>query len=306
MGSALVHQIVEKGESRVAVLDVVDSPRRLKDIADRVEYIQVDLSRTEQLASVIGKIRPKVIYHLGAMLGVACEEHPRMAIQVNALGTFNILEASRRFDVSQVLFASSIATFGLDLQEKVLRDNSLQRPVSIYGVAKLFSEGIGLFFRRKHRIDFRSVRYPSIVGPGIDLRIGGLVTYTYAMIEESIRGNPYTVNVSPETRIPILSVQDAARAIFELGKASAEKIKTINYLVDGVKPTPSAGELAEKVKGRIPDAQINFQPDSKWKPVLDMIALPIDDSRAREEWGWEPQHNYDDIINAFLRHYERK
>jgi len=303
LGSALVHLLLEKGQPRVAVLDAVNSPRRLEDVSDRVEYIRADLSAADGVAAVIEKVRPEAIYHLGAMLGAACEEHPEKAVQVNAFGTFNILDAARRFGVRQVLFASSVTTFGLDLQEKLLRDNSLQRPVSMYGVAKLFSEGVGLFFRRIHRIDFRSLRYPSIVGPGIDLRVGGVVTYTYAMIEESIRGNPYTVNVSPETFIPVLSAEDAARAIFELAQAPAENITTVNYLVDGVKPTCSAAELAQKVKAKIPAAEIDFQPDEKWKPVLDMIALPIDDSRARQEWGWQPQDDYDGIIDIFLRHY---
>ena len=163
------------------------------------------------------------------------------------------------------------------------------------------AKALGRFSEKGHGIDFRSLRYPSIVGPGIGLRVGGVVTYTYAMIEESLRGNAYTVNVAAETRIPVLSAEDAARAMFELAQAPAENIKTVNYLVDGVKPTPSAAELAQRVKARIPAARIDFKPDEKWKPVLDMVALPIDDSRAREEWRWRPWYDYDGIIDIFLR-----
>jgi len=300
LGSALVRLLLEKGHRRPVVLDLVESPRRLEDVDERIEYIRADLSDADGISAVIEKIKPQVVYHLGAMLGAACEQHPAKAVQVNALATLRILEASQRCGVRQVLFASSVTTFGLDLQERIIRDNSLQRPVSMYGIAKLFSEGVGLFFRRRHGLDFRSLRYPSIVGRGVDLRRGGVVTYTYAMIEESMRGNPYTVNVSPETHIPVLYVDDAARAMFELGRAAPEKIKTVNYLVDGVKPTPSAAQLARMVKAKIPAAEIDFQPDEKWKPVLDMIALPIDDSRARQEWGWQPAYDYEKIIDCFL------
>ncbi len=303
LGAALVHLLLEKGERRPAVMDLAESPRRLDDVAGDIVYIRCDLSDAGAISAAVEKVRPRTIYHLGAMLGGACEENPRKAIDVNALGTFHVLEAAHRFGAAQVLFASSVTTFGLDLQEKMLRDHSLQRPVSMYGVAKLFSEGVGLFFRRRRGVDFRSLRYPSIVGPGGDLRVGGVVTYTYAMIEASLGGNPYTVIVSPETRIPVLSAADAARAIYELGQAPSENIKTVNYLVDGVKPTPSAAELAQKVKSRIPAAAIDFQPDENWKPVLDLIALPIDDSRAREEWGWRPRHDYDAIIDNFLRYH---
>jgi len=301
LGSALVHLLLEKGERRPIVLDLAESPCRLKDVGDEIEYVCADLSDTALIPDVIKKTRPQCIYHLGAMLGAACEEKPEKAIQVNALATFYILEAARQFGVRQVLFASSVTTFGLDLRERILRDNSLQRPMSMYGVAKLFSEGVGLFFRRKHGIDFRSLRYPSIVGTGVDLRVGGAVTYTSAMIEASIRGKPYTVNVSPETRIPVLYVADAARAMFELAMTPQERIKTVNYLVDGVKPTPSAEELAQMVRSKIPTAKIDFQPDEKWIPILEMIALPIDDSRAREEWGWKPEYDYLKIIDRFLQ-----
>jgi len=301
LGSALVHLLLEKGEKRPIVVDLAESPWRLKDVREEIEYVFADVSDTTLITNVIKKTRPQCIYHLGAMLGAACEENPEKAIQVNALATFYILEAARQSGAGQVLFASSVTTFGLDLQEKILRDNSLQRPVSIYGIAKLFSEGVGLFFRRKHGIDFRSLRYPSIVGTGIDLRIGGAVIYTSAMIEASIRGKPYTVNVTPETRIPVLYVADAARAMFELAKTPREKIKTVNYLIDGVKPTPSAEELAQMVRSKIPTAKIDFQPDEKWVSILEMIALPIDDSRAREEWGWEPRYDYLKIIDCFLQ-----
>ena len=301
LGSALVHLVLEKGQPRVAVLDTVDSPERLEDVSDRVEYIQGDLADNEYLMDTVKKVRPQIIYHLGAMLGALCDEQPEQAMQVNAVATFYVLEAARQFKVSQVLFASSVATFGLDLQEKVLRDNSLQRPVSFYGVAKLFSEGVGRFFKRKYGLDFRSVRYPSIVGINVNLRVGGIVHYTSAMIEESLKGNPYTVNVDVETRIPVLYTEDAARAIFELARAPAENIKTINYLVDGVKPSLSAGELAKMVSAKIPDARIDFQPDEQWKPILDMLAVPIDDSRAREEWGWQPQYDYEKIIDRFVQ-----
>jgi threonine 3-dehydrogenase len=301
LGAALVHLLLEKGEQGLAVLDTSDSPERLADVGDRIDYIRGDLGDAGSVSSAIDRVRPEVIYHLGAMLGALCDEQPERAMRVNAQGTFYVLDTARRFDVRQVLFASSVATFGLDLQGGILGDNSLQRPVSFYGVTKLFSEGVGLFFKRKHGLDFRSIRFPSIVGTGVNLRVGGIVTYTSAMIEESIKGNPYTVIVEPQTRIPLLYLADAARAMFELARAPRKKIKTVNYLIDGVKPTPSAEELARMVKVKIPGAEIGFQPNEQWKPILEMIALPIDDGPARKEWGWVPKYDYEKIIDCFLQ-----
>ncbi len=218
---------------------------------------------------------------------------------MNATAVMHLLEAARQYSVAQVLFASSLTTFGLDLEENVHRDNSLQRPVSLYGVTKLFGEGLGRFYRRKHGLDFRAIRYPAIVGPGF--RAGGLVNYTSAMIEESVQGNPYTIHLGPETRIPIVYVSDAAQAMVEMADAPIENIETVNYLIDGVQPTPNAGEMAAMVKKKIPGAEIDFQPKQAWQSLLDMNAMPIDDAPARREWGWQAEYDsYEKIVDAFL------
>jgi len=169
---------------------------------------------------------------------------------------------------------------------------------SVYGVTKLYGEGLGLFYRRKYGLDFRSLRYPFIVGPGA--RSGGVIDYPTAMIVKGIEGGSYTANVPPATRIHILHVVDAARAMFELAAAPRTSIKTVNYLVDGVRPAPSAGEIAEMVGRRFPEARFDFKPDRNLQPILENVALPIDDSRAREEWGWKPRFDYQRIIEDFI------
>jgi len=298
LGAAVVRLLLDKGEVHPVVMDITRAPIRLTEVLDQIEFIPGDLGNLNKILSIVQKVKPKVIYHIGAMLGQACEDDPAEAIRINALGTFNVLEAARLFQIPKVLFASSVATFGLDLQDSILTDNSLQRPASFYGVTKLFSEGAGLFFKRKYGIDFRSVRFPSIIGPGA--REGGAVNYTSAMIEECARDNPYTVNVNPETKVSIVYIHDAARAMVELAGAPAENIKTVNYLIDGIKPVPAAKELARMVRAKLPGAQIDFKPVKELQALFDLLAVPIDDSRAREEWGWRPVYDYDKIICEFL------
>jgi len=298
LGAAVVRQLLEEGEPKPVVLDLAEEPERLCDIRTEIEYIRDDLGRPGGIGEIIARIRPERIFHLGAMLGQTCEENPRGAFQVNVASLFELLESAVENRVRQVLFASSVATFGYDLPEKTLRDNHLQRPITFYGVAKLFGEGAGLFFRRKNGLDFRSLRYPFIVGAGA--RSGGVIDYPTAMISESLKHCAYTANVSPETRIHVLYVEDAARALIELGKAPRERIKTVNYLVDGCRPAPSAGEIAEMVQEHIPETKIEFRPDLELLPILENIAVPIDDGPARAEWGWQPEFDYPAIIRDFL------
>lgn len=111
--------------------------------------------------------------------------------------------------MKKVIFASSISTFGFDLPDDSIDDLTLQRPQTFYGACKLFGENLGRFYRRKYGIDYRCVRYPSTVGPGV--RTPGSVQYTSWVIENAAKGNPFTIWVRPETRVPILYFKDAAR-----------------------------------------------------------------------------------------------
>jgi threonine 3-dehydrogenase len=214
------------------------------------------------------------------------------------MGTYHVLEAARTFNVSKVIFSSTIATYSLDIKENVITDYTLQRPQLFYGVTKVFAELMGLFYKRKFGLDFRGLRYPSIVGPGI--KTAGVVQYTSWVIEESAKGNPFTIKVKPETRCPIMYFKDAARAIIMLAEAPLESIKTVNYLVDGAGKTPSAQELVSIVREKIPVSNIIFDPDLELQKTLDKFLLPLDDSLARQEWGWQPIYDQEAIVEDFL------
>jgi threonine 3-dehydrogenase len=156
---------------------------------------------------------------------------------------------------------------------------------------------MGLFYRRKYQLDFRGLRYPSIIGPGV--RAPGIVQYTSWVIEECAKGNPFTIWVKPETRIPVMYIKDAARAAVRLAAAPLEQIRTVTYLVDGKKPTPSAQELADAVRAKLPEAQIVFRPDLEIQRAVDGV-LPLDDRNARQEWGWEPEYALERMVEDFL------
>jgi nucleoside-diphosphate-sugar epimerase len=228
---------------------------------------------------------------------VPSEADPAAAFQTNAAGTFHVLEAARLFEVSRVIFASSMATYGLDIHDEMIRDATIQRPQLFYGATKVFGEHMGLFYRRKYKLDFRGLRYPSVIGPGV--RAPGVVQYTSWVVEECAKGNPFTIWVKPETRVPVMYIKDAAQATVQLATAPVERIKTVTYLIDGKKPTPSARELADAVQSRLPTAQITFRPDPEIQRIIDSI-LPLDDHNAQQEWGWKPTYTLERLVEDFL------
>jgi threonine 3-dehydrogenase len=298
-GAEVARILLNKGEKRPILFDINPSTQRLDDITDEVEVVRGDLGNFSHVLDIVQKVKPDVIYHLGGMLSAPSDADPAAALRANALGTFHVLETARLFDVSQVLFSSTIGTYGLDIQEDVISDHTIQRPQLFYGATKVFCEHMGLFYKRKYGLDFRSIRYPSIVGPGV--KTSGVAQFTSWVIEESAKGNPYTITLKPETKMPVIYYKDAAQAMVRLGTAPLEKIKTVNYIVAGVTPIASAGELAEMIRARIPGAEINFEPNLEVQDIVDRLLRPLDDMNAQKEWGWQNAYDQEGIVDDFLQ-----
>ncbi|MEM9048799.1 MAG: NAD-dependent epimerase/dehydratase family protein [Pseudomonadota bacterium] len=302
IGLEVARQLVARGDGPVAVFSRSPSAARLGALGDRLTQLAGDLGNFAHVLEAVRLSRPQVLYHLGAMLSVPSEADPAMAIQTNAMGSFHILEAARLFAVEKVIFASSIGTYGHDLPD-VIDDSTIQRPMFLYGATKLFGEHLGLFYRRKYGLDFRAIRYPAVVGPGVTTK--GAVQYTSWMIEKPAQGQPFTVWVSPDLYTPMMSLAEAARATLQLAEAPAAAIKTVSYLVDGMKPTPSAAALAEAVRAAVPGAQIDFVPNAALEEKLRGLMRPIDDGRARAEWGWLPSDSPETIVADTLARMRR-
>ena len=302
IGAAVVRELLAEGKHEVTVFHVSGATWRLADVADQVTFIQGNLGNMSHVMEAVKRSKPEAIYHLGAMLSVASDLDPAAAMQANVNGTFNVFEAARLLDVPQVLFASSIGTYGADVSGDQLDDLSMQRPLSFYGSAKLFGENMGNFYRNRYGLDYRGIRFPGIAGPGV--RTPGAAQFHSWMVEESANGRPYVVGAAEHTRVPIVYVKDCARGVIQLSRAPVEGLKKFNYLINGVPPTPTAGELAETVRGRISGAEISFNPDPQRQRFLDEMIKPIDDRFARDEWGWNPEYDLQQWIDDFLLELE--
>ena len=136
IGAQVVRMLLEQGEKGAVVFDINPSTKLLDDVADQVEVVRGDLGNFSHVLNVVKTFRPKVIYHMGGMLSVPSDADPAASFRANAMGTFHVLEAARLLDVAQVLFASTIATYGMDVREPVVDDYTLQRPQLFYGCTK--------------------------------------------------------------------------------------------------------------------------------------------------------------------------
>jgi len=293
IGAEIARMLIDTGEE-VHIAHRSGNLGRIEGIEGQVHLHQFDLSVPGSASSLLSEVKPTKLFHFGAILTAPGEEDPQTLLQANAAGFIETIEAARLAGTEQMIFASSIGTYGRDTGGGVINDLTLQRPNSVYGVTKVLGENLGAYYRQKYGFDFRGLRYPSIVGPGVTT--WSVAQYTSWIIEKPAIGEPFEVWVPPEAVVAILHYQDAARAAIELSAAPSESIKSINYLVDGIQPTPTAGELADVVRSRISDAEITFLP-----PTGSIAgSVRIDDRAAREEWGWRPNFDTEAMVDAVI------
>ena len=290
IGAELAHILAGRGEE-VVLFDVAIAGHRIEDIKDKVKVVRGDVSDWSEVANVVKDNRITEIYHMGALLSLASESNPWASFRVNIIGTYNVLEAARIFDVEKMMFTSSLGTYGLGMTE-VVDDLTIQRPTNLYGCGKLYCEGLGRWYMNRFGLDFRSVRYPSTCGPNV--RTPG--HWVPGMIHDAIIGRPHEcIYASPgDPGAPIIYVTDAARAADMVLQAPKGKIKMVNYCVSGMTDALSVNELETVLKRRYPKAEIKYGAPVGGLPVT--VLRRFDDSYARKEWGWKPLYDTPEAI----------
>lgn len=297
VGARLVRVLAEKGEE-VWVLDNRILAQRFSGIESRVKTIDADVANFSKVLEAVKETKPSVIFHLGAMLSLPSHADPQSSFYSNVAGTFHVLEAARLFNIPKLIFASSTATYGLDIQKPVIDDFTLQRPMTFYGATKLFGELLGRFYRTKYGIDFRAIRFPAIIGPGA--KTYNISIYNTWAIEKAFYGESFDLFVEPDIRCPLLYFKDAARCLLLLEAAPPEAMQTICYLIAGVQPMVSARELVDEIKKHFPNALFNYKPDPlAMAHHRHRQGVILDESRAEKEWGWKPEYSLEEMIVDF-------
>jgi threonine 3-dehydrogenase len=296
IGLQLSEILLKKGH-QVILFDIA-SPEKGK--GEGTTFIKGNISDWPEVLNIIRDGNVEHVFHLAAMLSAQCEANPWAALQVNGLGIYHVLEASRLFGVKKVVFTSSMGAYGV-VPEGIVNDETVQRPQIMYGVTKVFGELLGLYYHRRFGIDFRGIRFPQLVGPRI--KSEGYGQYNPRMIESSLKGVPFEAWVTKETSIPMMYIKDAIRSLVELFEANADKIKTRIYNVGQILPSPTAGELLEELKRHFTNTSITFNPDAKAMEVLKSIPKRLEDQNARAEWGWSIRYGLKEMVEDFIREY---
>jgi threonine 3-dehydrogenase len=304
VGAELTKTLIEKGE-RPIVFDVSEARGVLSRVSDRFEHVRGSVANLSELANAFSQRKVDRIFHLGGMLSLPSEQNPWQAFDVNAVGTYNVLEAARIFRVEQVVFSSSIAVYSEDLPDDDVTETTCCHPATIYGACKVFGELLGMYYARRFGLDFRGLRLPSVVGPFST--VSHMSSYNCWAIEEPLKGRSYEIPVEPEAKVPALYFKDAARALQLLAEAEKSKLSRAVYNIAGIKPAYSAGQLVQAVRRELPHADLSFAPDAHiMSLVTGLSKVRISDDRACEDWGWAVIYGLDEMVKDFVREFRSR
>jgi nucleoside-diphosphate-sugar epimerase len=315
IGRSLLHTLARDGSYDAVTLDLTPLPDSMRPlvVASYAGNI-MDRYLLDQLAA---HHEVDMVFHLAALLSTRGERDPELAHQVNVEGTLNVLrmaqnQSSRLGRPVRFLFPSSIAVYGLpSLEEKHRAGRVLEEqwnvPITMYGCNKLYCENLGRYYTfharqlgalsAAARMDFRSLRFPGLISADT-IPTGGTSDFGPEMIHAAAKGVPYTCFVEPEARIPFMAMPDAVRALMELARADRSRLSTCVYNIAAF--SPSAGEIAERVRGAFPEAAIGYEPDPVRAKIVASWPEDVDDTRARRDWGWKPSYDWDRAFEDYL------
>ncbi len=266
-------------------------------------YVSLDVMNKEMLHVQVIRQNITQIYLLAAILSATGEKNPNLAWSLNMTSLLNVLEIAKDENVHKVYWPSSIAVFGPTSPKINCPQQTVIEPITVYGISKFAGEFWCNYFNQRFQIDVRSLRYPGLISyksePG-----GGTTDYAVEIFHEAIEENHYDCFLQEDTYLPMMYMPDAIRATIEVMEAPLEKISIrTSYNISGVSFAP--GEIAAEIKKHLPDFSISYQPDYR-QAIAKSWPESIDDSVARNDWGWKPKYDLASLTRDMIENLEKE
>ena len=296
IGSELVPALRQKfGKDNVVAAGHIE---RLPDELIDGPNTLIDVTKYEDIENAIKEFRIDTVYHLASVLSALAETRRKLAYEVNFTGVNNVLEASLSNGLEMVVIPSSIAAFGLDTPGENTPNDTLQKPNTVYGISKVFTELMGNYYSTKLGLKVRGVRLPGIISWKVE-PTAGTTDYAVAIFYGAIRENSYECFLGPDTRLPMMNMPDAISALMGVAEADETLLEHhADFNVNAMSFTPK--ELALSIKKKLPEFEMTYRIDSLRQAIADSWPDKLDDSVASKEWGWSPKYNLDSMVDDML------
>lgn len=311
IGSYVLRRLAERGDT-VVNFDIQEPTDKaawwLRPVADDIHFVQ---GSVDNLADVVGAVKtyePDGVVHIAAIVNpVLLSKRPKLALDVNLGGTFNVLEAARLYDIGRVVYYSSIGVLPSVQYEPIDGNHPVilatEGPgASFYAAAKVSSEAFCWAYNQSFDLDFIIIRPSAVYGFGMQWPI-----YIKPMVENAVRGELTRFEQGREFPRDYTHADDVAQLTVKALDVPAEEVQDRVFYAATGEPLVTAGEVAETVMELIPEADIEIgsglseedQLEIRYRGVLDI-------GNARQQLGFEPRFaNVRDGIRDYIENYRR-
>ena len=257
----------------------------------------VDATSYDAIEEIVIHYDISEVYLMAAMLSATAEKFPERAWNLNMNSLFNVLNLAKEKKIEKIFWPSSIAVFGPNTPKENTPQHTLMEPTTVYGISKQTGERWCSYYYEKFGVDVRSVRFPGLISyktqPG-----GGTTDYAVEIYGQAIKKTSYTCFLNKDTKLPMMFMDDAIRAAIQLMSSDARNI-TIRSSYNLAAMSFSPKEIAQSIQEHIPDFTITYSPDFR-QEIADSWPSSINDSKAREDWGWKHKFNLSNTTKEML------
>ena len=273
IGSHVVDELVSAGAGRVVVLDKIVREDNLRDAlqSGHVEIVEGDILDRAGIRAHMGGVDG--VFHMAVLPLGPCNENPRLGLDVNIVGSFNVFEAAKDAGVSKIVFSSASSVYG-DTFETMDESHPLNAR-TFYGATKIASEYLLRGFHEHYDLDYVVLRYMNVYGPRQD---GGLVINVLRRIQA---GEAPTIQGDGSQSFDFVHVADVARA----------NIRAMESDVTGEAFNIGGGNEAtvrEIVERLIALSDSRIKPDVQADVKVPMMRRVGSNKKAGSLLAWEP------------------
>ncbi len=295
VGSHIADLLVKEEAAEIVILDNFTRGRR-DNLAWALEngpvtILEGDIRDRDLLERTMQGI--DIVFHQAAIRITQCAEEPRLALEVLADGTFNVLEASVKAGVKKVVAASSASIYGMAEEFPTTESHHPYNNRTLYGAAKVFNEGLLRSFYDMYGLDYVGLRYFNVYGPRMDI-YGVYTEVLIRWMDRIAAGQPPLIFGDGSQTMDFIYIEDIARA--NILAAKADVTDEVFNIASGVES--SLNDLAyslAKVMGS--DLKPEYGPERKVNPVQRRLA---DVSKAKKLLGFEAQFSLEDGLQQLV------
>lgn len=257
----------------------------------------VDITNSQQIADAVTKYQVDTIYNLAALLSAVAENKPQLAWKIGLGGLFNTLEVAREKNCA-VFTPSSIGSFGPGTPKDKTPQDTIQRPKTMYGVTKVSGELLSDYYFTRFGVDTRSVRFPGLISyvtpPG-----GGTTDYAVDIYYSAAKGEKFVCPIAADTYMDMMYMPDALRAAIEIMEADPTKLVHRNsFNIASMSFEPDT--IYQQIRMYLPNFEMEYRVDPLRQAIAESWPNSLDDTCAREEWGWKPEYDLDAMTKDML------